>query len=100
MKFLEERKEHLYGDCLKMERAPVRVLDCKMKMQRGGKTPLITDNLRPKAAAHYAEERLNRVRLTTEDPKMVRYLDYYTGTVFEFTTSIRTQQNTFLPAAL
>ncbi len=103
VKFLEERKEHLCGDCLKkMERAPVRVLDCKNEKCKEAvkNAPLITDNLTPEAAAHYAEVKrlLTECGIKfTEDPKMVRGLDYYTGTVFEFTTSILgPQQNTIL----
>ncbi|PKL91241.1 MAG: histidine--tRNA ligase [Candidatus Goldiibacteriota bacterium HGW-Goldbacteria-1] len=103
VKYLEERKSQLCEDCLKkIERAPIRVLDCKNEKckETTKNAPLITDNLTPQAAAHYAEVK----RLLTascvkfeEDPKMVRGLDYYTGTVFEFTTQLLgPQQNTIL----
>ncbi|MBN2755013.1 MAG: histidine--tRNA ligase [Candidatus Goldbacteria bacterium] len=103
VKYLEERKSQLCEDCLKkIERAPIRVLDCKSeKCKEATKdAPLITDNLTPEAAAHYAEVKrlltLSGVKFE-EDPKMVRGLDYYTGTVFEFTTTLLgPQQNTIL----
>lgn len=103
VKYLEERKEMLCGDCIKkIERAPIRVLDCKSEKCKEAvkNAPLITDNLTPQAAAHYTEVKrlltLSGVKFE-EDPKMVRGLDYYTGTVFEFTTDLLgPQQNTVL----
>jgi len=83
-------KEQLHGDCqLRLERNPLRLLDCKVPQCQPFKAgaPRITDHLCEECAAHWAavkrlldsagiEYRLN--------PYLVRGLDYYTRTVFEF----------------
>ena len=101
--FLETKKPHLCPDCLnKLERVPIRVLDCKIETckQAVADAPLITQNLKPEALAHYAKVKELLASTNTpfiENPTMVRGLDYYTGTVFEFTTDkLGPQQNTIL----
>lgn len=102
-KFLETKKEHLCADCLnKLERVPIRVLDCKNETCKKAvaDAPLITQNLKPEAAEHYMKVKELLTSSGTafvETPTMVRGLDYYTGTVFEFTTDkLGPQQNTIL----
>lgn len=102
-KFLETKKSLLCQDCLnKIERVPIRVLDCKNEACKKAvaAAPLITQNLKPEAAEHYSKvKELLAATGTTfvENPTMVRGLDYYTGTVFEFTTDkLGPQQNTIL----
>jgi histidyl-tRNA synthetase len=101
--FLNERKEELCEDCkMKLDRAPIRVLDCKKeeckKAVEGA--PLINENLRPDAKIHYdkIKELLTLAGVGfIESPTMVRGLDYYTATVFEFVTDkLGPQQNTIL----
>jgi histidyl-tRNA synthetase len=101
--FLETKRAGLCGDCLnKLERAPIRVLDCKNETCKKAvmDAPLITQNLKPEAAEHYSKVKEMLVASYTayvETPTMVRGLDYYTGTVFEFTTDkLGPQQNTIL----
>jgi len=101
--FLETKRAGLCGDCLnKLERVPIRVLDCKNETCKKAvvDAPLITQNLKPEAAEHYSKvkEMLGASYTAyVETPTMVRGLDYYTGTVFEFTTDkLGPQQNTIL----
>ncbi len=101
--FIESKKSQLCEDCVhKLERAPIRVLDCKKEecKKAVADAPLITQNLKPEAAAHYAlvKELLTAAGVNfVENPSMVRGLDYYTGTVFEFITDkLGPQQNTIL----
>lgn len=86
----------------KLERAPIRVLDCKKEPCKNAveNAPLITSHLTQEAALHYAKvkELLDIAGVAyKESPSMVRGLDYYTGVVFEFTTDkLGPQQNTIL----
>ena len=102
-KFLETKKSLLCQDCLnKIERVPIRVLDCKNEACKKAvaAAPLITQNLKPEVAEHYLKVKELLTSTGTafvENPTMVRGLDYYTGTVFEFTTDkLGPQQNTIL----
>jgi histidyl-tRNA synthetase len=101
--FLEARKADLCEDCLKkIDRAPIRVLDCKVEKCKKAVegAPLVTDNLTPENKAAFEKIKLLLDNTGVEykvDPAMVRGLDYYTGTVFEFTTEkLGPQQNTIL----
>jgi len=71
---------------------PLRVLDCKSKSCRDivAEIPLGKDQLCPDCRNHFEQvlDLLERFSLPyTYDPKMVRGLDYYTHTVFEFISS-------------
>jgi len=103
MAFLNSKTELLCEDCKrKAVRAPLRVLDCKNPKCREATAaaPLITNNLSEEAGLKYNEIK----KILTEhgvkfreNPAMVRGLDYYTGTVFEFVTDkLGPQQNTIL----
>ncbi len=102
--YLNSKKELLCEDCLrKIERkASIRVLDCKNEKCRETiiKAPVITDYLCDECAGHYLElkKALNGLNLKyNENPRIVRGLDYYTKTVFEFITDkLGPQQNTIL----
>jgi histidyl-tRNA synthetase len=92
--FLAERLDKLCPDCRgRYERNPLRVLDCKhesCQAQLVG-APAPVDALCPDCADHYRTvkaglDALNIVYL--EDPWLVRGLDYYTNTVFEFRSSL------------
>jgi histidyl-tRNA synthetase len=83
-------KEKLHGDCQRrLERNPLRLLDCKVVQDQPYKAgaPRITDNLCQECAAHWAAVRrlLDAAGIEYElNPYLVRGLDYYTRTVFEF----------------
>ncbi|MCL1878552.1 MAG: histidine--tRNA ligase, partial [Defluviitaleaceae bacterium] len=88
--FLGRRMEDLCGLCKsRFEKNPLRVLDCKTPgckdiMQAA---PSVLDALDDECLSHFAELQnlLSRMKIPFEvDPKIVRGLDYYTRTVFEF----------------
>ena len=83
-------KEKLHGDCQRrLEANPLRLLDCKVPQCQPfkPKAPRITDHLCEECAA--AWELVRRVLDSAGieyrlNPYLVRGLDYYTRTVFEF----------------
>jgi histidyl-tRNA synthetase len=83
-------KEELHGDCqLRLERNPLRLLDCKVPQCQPFKeaAPKITEHLCPECASHWGEVRrlLDAAGIDfVLNPYLVRGLDYYTRTVFEF----------------
>ena len=91
--FLQERKDRLCEDCQRrIDTNPIRVLDCKNESCQKilAAAPLITENLNDACAAEFTQ--LQRI-LTQNgqkfeiDPKLVRGLDYYCKTAFEFVSS-------------
>ena len=88
--YFTARKEQLCDTCLsRLERNPMRILDCKspecQEVAQGA--PKITDYLCEDCKAHFAkvQEFLTALGIEFEiDPGLVRGLDYYTRTVFEF----------------
>ena len=83
-------KSQLHGDCqLRLERNPLRLLDCKVGQCQPLKAgaPRITDHLCEECAAHWASVKRLLDAAGIEyvlNPYLVRGLDYYTRTVFEF----------------
>ena len=83
-------KSQLHGDCqLRLETNPLRLLDCKVPQCQPFKAgaPRITDFLCDECAAHWAAVRrlLDAASIEYQhNPYLVRGLDYYTRTVFEF----------------
>ncbi len=81
------------SDCNKRFAAnPLRILDCKEDACRSyfKDVPTITDNLCPECSDHFTslmEELKNLDIQFTVNPFLVRGLDYYTKTVFEFISS-------------
>ncbi|GAB6076436.1 histidine--tRNA ligase [Desulfurobacterium crinifex] len=102
IEFLEQRKEELCEDCLKrFERNPLRVLDCKVESCQKvvAEAPKITDFMCDECKEHF--EKLKEYLQTldvkfTENPLLVRGLDYYTRTVFEFKSERLGAQSTVL----
>jgi histidyl-tRNA synthetase len=103
--YLEKLKEYyrplrsqLHGDCqLRLERNPLRLLDCKVPQCQPFKAdaPKIIDNLCDECAEHWGEVRRLLDAAGIEyvlNPYLVRGLDYYTRTVFEFYPSGATGQ--------
>ena len=90
--YLEPHADELDEDCrTRLRTNPLRVFDCKVD----GKTklvlgaPLISDNLCQACAEHFAQVRngLDAQAIAfVHDPRLVRGLDYYTRTTFEFVT--------------
>lgn len=97
--FLEAKADQLCGECRRrMERNPLRVLDCKKESCRGvlKEVPLIHDHLCPDCRAHWDELVGILRRQGIEplvDPLLVRGLDYYTRTVYELVSPDLGAQN-------
>ena len=88
----DEHREHYLSN-------PLRVLDCKRPQCRAVTegAPRITDYLDEACAAHLARVRQGLDELSVSyrmDPRLVRGLDYYTRTTFEFSAgSLTSAQN-------
>lgn len=83
----------------RLERNPLRILDCKEDKCSvlAENAPLIIDNLCTECEDHFAalKTSLDAVSLKyTVNPKIVRGLDYYTKTVFEFVSGAIGAQST------
>ncbi|HUU61002.1 MAG TPA: histidine--tRNA ligase [Acidimicrobiia bacterium] len=86
--FLEARVEHLSADAQRrLATNPLRVLDSKADAAVVADAPATLDHLGPEAAAHFTAVRtgLERRGIPYEiAPRLVRGLDYYDRTVFEY----------------
>ncbi|RMD46576.1 MAG: histidine--tRNA ligase, partial [Aquificota bacterium] len=90
--FLESYKENLCETCnIRIDANPLRVLDCKVETCKDitKDAPKITEYLSEESILKY--EKLKEYLKTLdvdfiENPRLVRGLDYYTDTVFEFIT--------------
>jgi histidyl-tRNA synthetase len=86
--FLRLREDQLSDDAKKrIEANPMRVLDSKADRDVVADAPVPLDHLGDAASAHFAEVRTGLERLGipyTVDNKLVRGLDYYNRTVFEY----------------
>ena len=88
--YLRERAARLCGEHRdRIEDNPLRVLDCKRDECRAATTgaPRMLDRLCPACAAHFDRVRagLGALGIAYDlDPTLVRGLDYYTRTTFEF----------------
>ncbi len=101
-KYFEKRKNQLCSDCQRrLQFNPLRVLDCKksscQELLKGA--PSILDYLCPSCSSHFSklqeilkEEGIDYILF----PYLVRGLDYYTRTVFEFVLSGEERQNVFV----
>jgi histidyl-tRNA synthetase len=90
--YLDEHLDELCDDCRERRRTnPLRVLDCKNAGCQGvlSRAPKITDHLCDDCAAHFARvrEHLDARSVAYElVPSLVRGLDYYMRTTWEFTS--------------
>lgn len=86
--FLMPKRELLCKDCQsRMERNPLRVLDCKTDQHHFEGAPSILDSLDDECRAHFEQVQSSLQAMNipfTINPKLVRGLDYYTHTAFEF----------------
>ncbi|WP_457679105.1 histidine--tRNA ligase [Thermovibrio sp.] len=102
IEYLKERLESLCPDCKeRFERNPLRVLDCKVEGCREvvRRAPKITDYLCSECKEHYEKVKEYLTVLNVEfkeNPLLVRGLDYYTRTVFEFKSPSLGAQSTVL----
>ena len=88
--YFEAKKADLCGTCLeRLDKNPMRILDCKSPVcsEIAKDAPKILDYLCDDCSAHF--EKLKAILdaheiAYTVNPKIVRGLDYYTRTVFEF----------------
>ena len=99
--YYEEHEEKLCPDCRKrMAKNTLRLLDCKSEQCQPIKqnAPKLPDYLDDDCREHHArvKEYLDSRNIAyTEDPYLVRGLDYYIRTTFEFTTTKLGGQNAF-----
>jgi histidyl-tRNA synthetase len=101
-KYYNEIKNDICQNCLnRLEKNPLRILDCKVQQcqQHKNNAPKITDNLCSDCEQHF-----EKLKKTLDDYKLeytinkflVRGLDYYTNTIFEFTNNDLGSQNAVL----
>ncbi|HMA81095.1 MAG TPA: histidine--tRNA ligase, partial [Candidatus Binatia bacterium] len=94
LEFLHRRQDKLCHNCRRrMERNPLRVLDCKEPgcIAATSDAPSILDSLCAACLEHFAT--VQRLLRDSEvnfalNPRMVRGLDYYCRTTFEWTTAL------------
>lgn len=90
--YLESRTEELDADARRrMHSNPLRVLDSKNPAMQTviAEAPRLADDLDAESAAAFAEVRASLERAAIPyrvNPRLVRGLDYYNGTVFEWVT--------------
>ena len=90
--YFSQYKDKLCGTCLtRLEKNPMRLLDCKSPEDQAiaKDAPVITDYLCEDCENHFTEVKkyLDAAGVAYNvNPKIVRGLDYYTKTVFEFIT--------------
>ncbi|WP_428268240.1 histidine--tRNA ligase [Haliangium sp.] len=87
--FLTPHRDELCADCQRrLDTNPLRILDCKVSSCRliVVDAPSVLDDLGDDSRAHFEKVRAHLDDFGIEyrvDPRIVRGLDYYTGTVFE-----------------
>lgn len=98
-KFLLPLKDKLCDNCQrKLDSNPLRILDCKNRhcSSLTADAPSILDHLSDKSKEHFDEVKqlldILEIPYSIND-RIVRGLDYYTETVFEFTTDTLGAQN-------
>jgi histidyl-tRNA synthetase len=87
--YFQKREHELCETCQKrLHKNPLRILDCKSPVcqEISKNAPTTKDSACPECQAHFADvkEYLDTIGIKyTEDPRLVRGLDYYTHTAFE-----------------
>ena len=91
--YFESRRDELCRTCLdRLDKNPMRILDCKSPVCKeiAGDSPSCLDYLCSDCLEHFekTKEMLGAMGIDfTIDPEIVRGLDYYTRTVFEFVST-------------
>lgn len=99
VEFYRSKRSYLCDDCKKrLNRSPLRLLDCKQEQCQVIKdeTPQILEWLDNDSKKHFMKvlEYLDELNIPYElDHTLVRGLDYYTRTVFEFFPAIEEEDN-------
>jgi histidyl-tRNA synthetase len=94
VEFLQKHRDELDDDCRRrMETNPLRVFDCKNPNDQKilEDAPTVTDHLCEPCRTHFSEVQSYLKDLGMEftiSPRLVRGLDYYTRTAFEFVTPL------------
>ncbi len=99
LKFFTGKENSLCPDCKqRLQKNPMRILDCKVErcisLRKGA--PLVTNHLCEDCIKHYEKFKyfLDLLDIIfSENPEMVRGLDYYTKTTFEVTADDLGAQN-------
>ena len=96
--YFKPRLNEMCADCnSRFEKNPLRILDCKVCKAITANAPAITDYLCDDCGAHFKEVqkllKLSGVEFTV-NPSIVRGLDYYSRTVFEFVSNAAGAQGT------
>ncbi|MGC8768892.1 histidine--tRNA ligase [Calditerrivibrio sp.] len=90
--YLTDKKDQLCDDCLnRLNRNPLRVLDCKIDRCKSAtrNAPKMVDHLCDECNSHFEKTKQFLTFFNIKfniDPFMVRGLDYYVKTAFEFVT--------------
>ncbi|GIO69119.1 histidine--tRNA ligase [Paenibacillus sp. JTLBN-2024] len=88
LEFLTPMKDRLCKDCQsRMERNPLRVLDCKVDQDKFVDAPSILDSLDEECTTHFEQVKRYLTDMDVDfevNHRMVRGLDYYTHTAFEY----------------
>ena len=98
--YFVQYKDQLCPTCLeRLEKNPMRIIDCKSEIcgRLAEKAPKMVDHLCEDCHSHFesTKERLDGMGIEyTVNPDIVRGLDYYTKTVFEFTSDCLGAQST------
>lgn len=98
--YFNSYRDELCGTCLeRLDKNPMRILDCKSPVCKAiaEKSPVITDYLCDECADHFdnVKKHLEALGIAyTVNPRIVRGLDYYTRTVFEFVSTAIGSQGT------
>lgn len=91
--YFETRKDELCPTCLgRLEKNPMRILDCKSPICKeiAEGAPAIIDYICEDCSNHFesVKKYLDKMNIEyTVNPRIVRGLDYYTRTVFEFVST-------------
>lgn len=91
--YFEAKKENLCPTCLeRLEKNPMRILDCKSPICKEitADAPVILDYVCDDCASHFESVKKYLDVMNIEykvNPKIVRGLDYYSRTVFEFVSN-------------
>ncbi len=85
----------------RLDKNPMRILDCKSPECKkiAENAPIVTDYLCDECETHFTAVKRGLAKLGiayTVDPKIVRGLDYYTKTVFEFVSNDMGAQGTVI----
>lgn len=87
IEYFNPHREDLCDDCQnRLEKNPLRVLDCKVDSEKGEDAPHITDYLCEECDSHFTKvkELLTAAGVKYNlNSRLVRGLDYYTKTAFE-----------------